>query len=45
MSPDAFEAFDEPIDIDTECEDVRKLLLGDDLSDKSPDAIEPILDI
>jgi hypothetical protein len=44
MSHDAFEAYDEPVNTDTESEDARKLLLGDDLRDKSPDAIEPILD-
>jgi hypothetical protein len=44
MAHDAFEDVDEPVTPDMEPEDIRKLVLGDELSEGSPDAIEPLLD-
>ena len=45
MAHDPFEGCDQPLNIDSEAEDTRKILLGDELSEKSPDTIEPVLDI
>jgi hypothetical protein len=45
MAHDAFDEFDEPVNSDMEPEDTRRLVLGDELTEKSPDAIEPLLDI
>lgn len=40
MPRDAFEGYDEPVNIDMEPEDALKLLL----TEPNPDAIEPVLD-
>ena len=41
MPRDAFEGYDEPVNIDMEPEEALKLLLS---TEPNPDAIEPVLD-
>ncbi len=45
MAPrDAFPGYDEPVNIEGEPEDVLKVLLTEEVSERDSDSIEPVLD-
>jgi hypothetical protein len=44
MPGDAFSGNDEPVTVEADSEDVRKLLLGDESEPGADDVVEPVLD-